>query len=362
LIYRDSLVVVASFKLKEVSTTTMAPLQSILSVLAVSSVALSAIVPIIPNNKAQHKLSSDDDDNDTPLPLIIWHGLGDNYAADGLASVAELAEETNPGTLTYMIRLDSDASADRTATFFGNLTLQIDSVCADIAAHPILSTAPSIDALGFSQGGQFLRGYIERCNKPPVRSLVTFGSQHNGISEFQTCGTTDWLCKGAQGLLRSNTWSNFVQSRLVPAQYFRDPMQFDDYLLYSNFLADINNERVLKNKTYKENMEKLERFVMYIFEDDKTVVPKESGWFSEVNGTDITLLKDRDLYKEDWIGLKTLDKKGALKFETTEGGHMQLTDKVLKTAFKQNYGPFGKKFEKSWEETAYEYVLRHTDM
>lgn len=321
----------------------MAPLAKIISVLAASTIATSSIIRLPSTYSKTHLLS--DDDNDTPLPLIIWHGLGDNYAAEGLQSVATLAEETNPGTLTYLIRLDEDPSADRSATFFGNITLQIEKVCSDLAAHPILSTAPAVDALGFSQGGQLLRGYIERCNFPPVRSLVTFGSQHNGIAEFQQCRSTDWLCRGAEGLLRSNTWSSFVQNRLVPAQYFRDPMQYDDYLLYSNFLADINNERVLKNQTYKENLENLERFVMYMFEDDETVIPKETGWFAEVNGTETTLLRDREIYKEDWIGLKTLDKKGALKFELTEGGHMSLSTEVLEDVFKKYYGPYGRKFD-----------------
>lgn len=323
----------------------MAPLLNTFILLLSSSLALSSITPISP--PSQYKSSSkNDDDYETPLPLIIWHGLGDNYQNEGLTSIGALATEIHPGTLTYIIRLDDDASADRTATFFGNLTLQLDQVCADLAAHPILSTAPAVDALGFSQGGQFLRAYIERCNSPPVRSLVTFGSQHNGISEFQACAPTDWLCKGARSLLRSNTWSAFVQSRLVPAQYFRDPEQLDSYLESSNFLADINNERALKNQTYKENLERLERFVMYLFEEDETVVPKETGWFAEVNGTDVTLLRERSIYKEDWIGLKTLDGKGALKFETTEGQHMRLTDKLLERVIKENYGPFGRKFEK----------------
>lgn len=317
----------------------MPKLTTLLLLLAALPLISSSIIPL---NHQQRPLS-DEDDNDNPLPLIIWHGLGDNYAADGLAEIASLAEEVNPGTLTYIIRIDDDASADRSATFFGNLTLQIEKVCADLAAHRILSTAPAVDALGFSQGGQFLRGYIERCNFPPVRSLVTFGSQHNGISEFQKCGNTDFLCKGAQGLLRSSTWSSFVQSRLVPAQYFRDPNQYEQYLEFSNFLADINNEREVKNQTYKENMEKLERFVMYVFEDDETVIPKETSWFAEVNGEDVTLLRDRAIYKEDWLGLKTLDKKGALKFETTAGGHMSLSDTLLKKVFSDNYGPYGKK-------------------
>jgi palmitoyl-protein thioesterase len=308
--------------------------------LVISLVVTSPTTPAA----ATTRFTSIDDDDDTPLPLIVWHGLGDKYDAEGLTEVAAIAEDVNPGTFTYIIRLDDDSSADRSATFFGNLTLQIEKVCADLAAHPILSTAPAVDALGFSQGGQFLRGYIERCNFPPVRSLVTFGSQHNGISEFQQCGETDWICRGARGLLRGSTWSSVVQSRLVPAQYFRDPNQLDSYLEYSNFLADINNERALKNQTYKENLEKLERFVMYVFEDDETVVPKESGWFAEVNGTDVTELRERALYTEDWLGLKTLDQKGALKFETTPGGHMSLSTKLLEKVFENYFGPLAKSF------------------
>jgi palmitoyl-protein thioesterase len=320
--------------------TKMARLTTLLTLLATATLISSLSLPTPQSTR------HGDDDDDTPLPLVIWHGLGDNYAAEGLASVAQLAEETNPGTFVYIVRLDENPSADRSATFLGNLTVQLEKVCADLAAHPILSTAPAVDAIGFSQGGQFLRGYIERCNFPQVRSLVTFGSQHNGISQFQDCASSDWLCKGSEALLRSNTWSSFVQNRLIPAQYFRDPAQYDQYIESSNFLADVNNERILKNQTYKENMEKLERLVMYMFEDDKTVVPKESSWFAEVIDGKVTELKDRAIYKEDWIGLKALDKKGALEFRTTPGGHMSLTDTLLEKVFKDYFGPYGKSFAK----------------
>lgn len=84
---------------------------------------------------------------------------------------------------------------------------------------------------------------------------------------------------------------------------------------------------------------------MYMFEDDTTVVPKESGWFAEVNGTEVTELRKRDLYTEDWLGLKALDTKGALKFETTPGGHMSLSTKELEKVFKNYYGPLAKVFQ-----------------
>jgi palmitoyl-protein thioesterase len=299
---------------------------------------LLAVATIV-SGSAFRRASNTNEDDDTPLPLVIWHGLGDTYAAEGIASVGELAGDVHPGIFVYNIRISDDANQDRSASFLGNLTLHIEKVCADLAAHPILSTAPAIDAIGFSQGGQFLRAYVERCNSPPVRNLVTFGSQHNGITEFQACGPNDWICKGAQGLLRFNTWSTFVQSRLVPAQYFRNPTDLDKYLENSNFLADINNERILKNETYKKNLAKLDNFVMYLFDDDKTVIPKETGWFAEVEEDKVTDLRNRTIYKEDWLGLKELDERGALKFEKTKGAHMALSDQLLKTVFKQYLGP-----------------------
>jgi palmitoyl-protein thioesterase len=276
-----------------------------------------------------------------PLPLVIWHGLGDNYKADGLAAVGELAARVHPGTFVYNIHLDDDPASDRTATYFGNTTIQVQHVCSALASHPVLSRAPAIDGLGFSQGGQLLRAYVQRCNQPPVRSLVTFGSQHNGIADFRNCPPTDWLCRGAFGLLKRSTWSNFVQSHVVPAQYYRDPEQLDAYLEHSNFLADLNNERTVKNETYKKNLMQLEKFAMYMFLDDNMVIPKESAWFAEVNRTtkEVTLLKDRDIYREDWLGLKAMDAIGKLDFVVTDGEHMHLTDSILNSTFSKYFGP-----------------------
>ena len=287
---------------------------------------------------------------DKPLPLVIWHGLGDNFDADGLKGVGELAQEINPGTYVYNVRLADDADGDRSASFFGNVTLQLEQVCAAIAAEPILATAPAINAVGFSQGGQFLRGYVQRCNNPPVHNLLTFGSQHNGIADFKSCADNDWVCKGAFSLLKANTWSSFVQGYLVPAQYYRitDPVTaepIEEYLENSNYLADINNERALKNTTYAIRLATLNKFVMYLFRDDTVAIPKESGWFAEVNGTDGTIipLKNRTIYQEDWIGLKKLDEKGSLVFKELPGDHMRLEEDDLRDAFKTYLSPTGSK-------------------
>lgn len=292
-------------------------------------------------------IKSFDETDETPLPLIIWHGLGDNFANPGLNSVADLATETVEGLFTYIIRLADNPNEDSKQTFLGDVNEQVDRVCADLAAHPILSTAPAVDAIGFSQGGQFLRAYVQRCNFPKVRNLITFGSQHNGIVNFQNCGTYDFVCKGAQLLLKFGTWTETVQKQLVPAQYFRDPaaQEYENYLLHSNFLADINNERELKNETYKENLASLETFVMYMFDQDTTVIPKETSWFAEVVEGEMIPLENRTIYTEDWIGLKKLGEENRLVYDTIEGEHMAMTDKVLEYTFRTYLGPEGKKFD-----------------
>ena len=155
-----------------------------------------------------------------------------------------------------------------------------------------------------------------------MRSLVTFGSQHNGIAEFQVCGHWDFLCKGATALVKDNAWTAYVQNKVVPAQYYRTVnettgLASEEYLAASNFLADVNNEREVKSDVYKERIAELEKFVMFVFENDETVIPKETGWFAEVNRTsgEVMELRDRRMYKEDWLGLRKLDEKGGLVFE-----------------------------------------------
>lgn len=80
-----------------------------------------------------------------------------------------------------------------------------------------------------------------------------------------------------------------------------------------------------------------------MFTEDKTVVPKESAWFGseEVttvfrdNGPQVILdssakvivpMRSQPLYQEDWIGLRQLDEKGGVVFETCVGEHMQMGD------------------------------------
>lgn len=97
------------------------------------------------------------------------------------------------------------------------------------------------DGIGFSQGGLFLRAYAERCNDPPLKTLVTFGSPHNGmlcpvhksqlltgisgIEDLPACGEHDWFCKKRNQLIKSQAYTRYAQTHSVTAQYFRVSFQ-----------------------------------------------------------------------------------------------------------------------------------------
>ncbi|KAF3908297.1 Dolichyldiphosphatase [Arthrobotrys entomopaga] len=275
-----------------------------------------------------------------PLPLVIWHGLGDTFDNPGLQSVAELYASIYPGAATHIIRLADDGGNDRKASYFGSLPSELGDVCEQLSSNPNLTSTAAphgVHALGFSQGGLFMRGYVESCNSPKVHTLVTFGSPHNGISEFVKCKPTDWVCHAAFGFLNSNKWSGWVQQNIVPAQYYRHPSpeEMVKYLESSGFLADINNERAEKNGAYKDRLGDMEGgLVLYKFDNDDVIIPKESVWFAEVlDDGNVTWLTDRVMYKEDWLGLKKLNEDSKIKFLKTAGPHMHITDDLLKEVF-----------------------------
>ncbi|BFZ61425.1 hypothetical protein YB2330_002490 [Saitoella coloradoensis] len=284
-------------------------------------------------------LPSREDFGQKPLPVVIWHGMGDNYQGDGLLQLSNEIREIHPEIYIHTIYISTDPSSDRSATFFGCVDRQVEAVCEQLRDDPEL--AGGFDAIGFSQGGQFLRAYVERCNDPPVRNLITWGSQHNGIADMPACKDTDWVCKSARNIARSNVWGSYVRDRIVQAQYYRDPEDMENYLEYSAFLADVNNERGEKNATYAKNLATLENFVMLMFKDEQTVVPKETSWFAEKNVTsdDVTLLRHRPIYQEDWIGLKALDERGGLTFLEVPGEHMQISTEAWTKMAKEYLGP-----------------------
>ncbi len=69
-----------------------------------------------------------------------------------------------------------------------------------------------------------------------------------------------------------------------------------------------------------------------MFDNDTVVQPKESEHFQVYDEYGFLVkLEDQDMYKEDWLGLRTLKEDGRLQMHTVPGVHMNLTQDLVDT-------------------------------
>jgi len=260
-----------------------------------------------------------------PTPVVLWHGMGDSAA--GMIGIANIIKDNIPDVYTYRIMIGGNLLVDTESGFFRDTNRQVREVCEKIQADPEL--AGGYNAIGFSQGGQFLRAVAQRCPQPAMKNLITFGAQHQGVFGFPNCpGEMDPFCDIVRDLLNYGAYVDFVQNILVQAQYWHDPLHFQTYVEKSLFIAEINNEKAVKNESYAVNLASLENFVMVKHNQDSMVEPRESSHFEfYVPGQADVLqpLRETPLYTEDRIGLKALDESGRLHFLTVEGNHLEFS-------------------------------------
>lgn len=264
--------------------------------------------------------------NDT-TPLVIWHGMGDNCCNPlSMGAMKKMVEEEVPGIYVLSLMIGKTVAQDTESGFFMDVNEQVAFVCDKLAQDPKLKGG--YNAMGFSQGAQFLRAVAQRCPNPPIKTLISVGGQHQGVYGLPRCpGESSHICDWIRKKLNSGAYTDAIQKHLVQAQYWHDPLNDDLYKQHSLFLADINQERVV-NQTYKKNLMSLEKFVMVKFLQDSIVDPVDSEWFGffvtgQAEKTET--LQESPLYKEDRLGLAEMDKAGKLVFLATEGDHLQFS-------------------------------------
>ncbi|XP_021230980.1 palmitoyl-protein thioesterase 1 [Numida meleagris] len=262
------------------------------------------------------------------VPLVIWHGMGDSCCNPlSMGYVRDMVQRRIPGIYVLSLRIGSSLVQDVENSFFMNVNDQVREVCSQLAKDPHLKGG--YNAMGFSQGGQFLRAVAQRCPSPPMFTLISVGGQHQGVYGFPRCpGESSHICDWIRKMLDLGAYTQAVQEHLVQAQYWHDPLKEEDYRTKSIFLADINQERGI-NETYKKNLMALKKFVMVKFLNDTMVDPPISEWFGfykSGQAKDTIPLKETLLYKEDRLGLQQMDKAGKLVFLGVEGDHLHFTE------------------------------------
>ncbi|XP_037936348.1 palmitoyl-protein thioesterase 1-like [Teleopsis dalmanni] len=262
----------------------------------------------------------------TVRPVVMWHGMGDTCCFPfSLGSIKKLIQEHTNKTYVKSLEIGGNIVMDYQSGFFIHPNKQVEYVCQQLSEDKKL--ANGYNAIGFSQGGQFLRAVAQRCPNPPMKVLISLGGQHQGVFGLPKCPSLKTsTCEYIRKILYYAAYEEWTQKELVQATYWHDPLREDEYRSRSTFLVDINNELDC-NERYAENLNKLEKFVMVKFLNDTIVQPKESQWFefyTPGQDKEILPLKKSHVYK--CLGLEQLDLDGKLDFLGVEGDHLQLSE------------------------------------
>jgi len=267
--------------------------------------------------------------NSSSVPVVLWHGMGDSCCNPlSMGSIKRLVEQkVGGGVYVRSLMIGNNVFEDTENGFFMDVNEQVSQVCQKIAADPKLKHG--YNAMGFSQGGQFLRAVAQRCPNPPMFNLISFGGQHQGVYGLPHCpGENVTLCNYMRKLLNLGAYISFVQEHLVQAQYWHDPLNEAEYKAKSLFIADINQERKF-NPAYKTNLLKLKNLVLVKFSQDSMVDPRDSEWFGFYKagqGKQMYNMTESQLYTQDLLGLKELNESGRLALLESDGDHLQFTD------------------------------------
>lgn len=290
-------------------------------------VVLATVAFAQESSEVENVVDVDEKPSSGPTPIVLWHGMGDTCCAPySIGYIQKFIEQHVNGVYVNSLRIGNNFEEEFANSYFKDTNKQIQMACDIVRNDTKLKNG--YHAVGFSQGGQFVRALAQRCPSPPILNLVTFGAQHQGVFGLPRCpGENDTMCNIARDMINYGAYESFVQKHLVQAQYWHDPLNEALYREKSLFLADINNENSPRNQDYVDNLLKVKNFVMIKFTGDTIVDPPETesfGYYDAGQAKKTIPMNETDLYKEDWIGLKQLDESGRVKIYEVPGNHLQI--------------------------------------
>ena len=95
-----------------------------------------------------------------------------------MGAIQKMLEGHLPKVHVHSLMIGNSAEEDTLNGFFMSVDHQIEIACDRIKNDPLLQKN-GYHAMGFSQGGQFLRAVAQKCPQG-MRTLVSFGGQHQG--------------------------------------------------------------------------------------------------------------------------------------------------------------------------------------
>ncbi|KAG9428986.1 lysosomal thioesterase PPT2 isoform X1 [Apis mellifera carnica] len=234
--------------------------------------------------------------------VVVIHGV--LTGSDSMELISNRIQEMHPGTQVYNTPRYAGWSS------LESMWRQVEEIGMDVisvgAAFP-----EGINLVGYSQGGLLARAILQTFPEHNVRNFISLSSPQAGQygTRFLHLFFPDLVCETAYELFYSK-----IGQHTSIGNYWNDPHHQKLYYKYSNFLPYVNNEKnSTKLSAFKEGLTKLKRMVLVGGPEDGVITPWQSSHFGYYDDNETVInMRDRSIYKDDLIGLKTLDESGRL--------------------------------------------------
>ncbi|KAF3425518.1 hypothetical protein E2986_05652 [Frieseomelitta varia] len=187
---------------------------------------------------------------------------------------------------------------------------QVEEIGMDIMSIGVVFPE-GINLIGYSQGGLLARAILQRFPNHNIRNFISLSSPQAGQygTRFLHLFFPDLVCETAYELFYSK-----IGQHTSVGNYWNDPHHQELYYKYSNFLPYVNNEKnSTKMPTFKQGLTKLKRLVLVGGPDDGVITPWQSSHFGYYDANETVIdMRDRSIYKDDLIGLRTLNESERL--------------------------------------------------
>ncbi|XP_047306572.1 palmitoyl-protein thioesterase 1-like [Impatiens glandulifera] len=258
------------------------------------------------------------------LPFVVFHGIGDKCTSSRMKTLKYFLSRWS-GSKGHCIEIGNGARD----SWLMPIKKQTEIACEKVKNISELSEGYNI--VGISQGNILGRAVIEFCDgAPQVNNYVSMAGPHAGIASYPLCGSGNY-CAPVNYLIKIGVYNKYVQENFAPAGYTKIPTAINQYMKHCKFLPQLNNEyKDHKNAVYKERFASLQNLVLIMFDDEDALVPKETSWFgyfADGSRDKVLPVQETALYKEDWIGLRSLDEAGRVKFINVSGEHLEISER-----------------------------------
>lgn len=275
------------------------------------------------------------------VPVVFAHGMGDSCFNDGMQHIVNHTASLLGGVYSTCIPTGKSQSEDTSNSYFLNMDASVHIFADSVRANHKLRNG--FHAIGFSQGNNVIRGYIAKCNDPPVRTFISVNGVNAGVGavpycrpkhvieeEEETIGFS--MCDLLMEQASRRAYTAYAQEHLFQANYWRDPrpVEAEAYRAFAQ-LAQWNNEGHHMNHTLNANWAKTDQYVWILAEQDSMVWPKEGEHWGAPDPSDpfrtILPMKETEWYQKDLFGLKTAEEAGKNIFLSFDGDHLQFSMK-----------------------------------